>query len=216
MNKKVVGRIFSDVSRVYDFFLNLITAGRVNVWQKSLLNLMEDDDNRLDVGTGTGEMLKKSKNEGLKVGVDLALGMLKEARRKCPQCYFLLADAENMPFKDSSFKTITLSLLYRHLADREAFLKEARRVLKEEGGIGILDINRIKGTPLLLFLMNYPIRPFGLLIFGREKWEFFIHSLENSLSLEEVKMSVERSGFKVEKLEKKFFGFVYILKAKKL
>ncbi len=216
MNKKVVGRIFSDVSRVYDFFLNLITAGRVNVWQKDLLSLMEDDDNRLDVGTGTGEMLKKSKNEGLKVGVDMALGMLKEARRKCPQCYFLLADAENMPFKDSSFKTITLSLVYRHLADREAFLKEARRILKKEGGIGILDINRIKGTPLLLFLMNYPLKPFGLLIFGREKWKFFIDSLENSLSLEEVKMSVERSGFKVEKLEKKFFGFVYILKAKKL
>ncbi|MFN3814277.1 MAG: class I SAM-dependent methyltransferase [Aquificaceae bacterium] len=216
MTKKIVGRIFSDVSKVYDLFLNFITVGRINVWQKDLLNLMGDNGNRLDVGTGTGEVLKKSKNEGLKVGIDLALGMLKEARKKCPGCYFLLADAENMPFKDGSFKTITLSLAYRHLTDREAFLREARRVLKEKGRIGILDINRIKGTPLLVFMMNYPIKPFGLLIFGREKWEFFVHSLKSSLSLEEVKMSIERSGFKVEKLEKKFLGFFYILKAKKL
>ncbi|MFN3472350.1 MAG: class I SAM-dependent methyltransferase, partial [Aquificaceae bacterium] len=173
------------------------------------------EGNRLDVGTGTGEVLLKSQNKGIRVGIDLSLEMLKVARSKCKACKFLVADGENMPFKDGSFSSISLSLVYRHLLNRKAFLKEAKRVLREEGYIAILDINKFFLTPLLVFFMKYPLKPLGLLLFGGEKWEFFIHSLENSLGVEEVKGELREEGFYVAEVQRRLFGLVYLILAKK-
>jgi len=154
--------------------------------------------------------------QAMRVGIDLSLDMLKIARKKCPNCGFVLADAENMPFKTSSFDAIILSLVYRHLYSRGQFLKEAQRVLKPEGRLVILDINRFWLTPLLVFFMKFPIKPLGLILFGRDKWEFFIHSLENSLSEEELKRELESNGFKVIKAQKRLFGIVYIVSAQRI
>lgn len=215
ITKRTVGEVFSSVSKKYDFFLNLITFRRIDHWQRDLLNMLSPEGNRLDVGTGTGEVLLKSQNKGMRVGMDLSLEMLKLAKSKCKVCKFVVADAENMPFKDSSFGSITLSLVYRHLLDRKAFLREAYRILEKHGQIAMLDINRFSLTPILIFLMKYPLKPLGLLLFGREKWDFFIHSLENSLSIEEVKKEFEEEGFEVLEVQKRLFGLVYLILSRK-
>ncbi len=213
--KRVVAEVFSAVSKKYDLFLKLITFGGIDSWQRDLLQMLSQEGNRLDVGTGTGEVLLKSQNRGLRVGMDLSLEMLRIARGKCKACRFLAGDAENMPFKEGVFGSITLSLVYRHLLNRKAFLKEAKRVLKGGGELGLLDINRFFLTPLLIFLMKYPLKPFGLMLFGKEKWDFFIHSLENSLSLEEVQKELSEEGFKVVEVQKRLFGLVYLLCCRK-
>lgn len=216
MSKKLMSEIFDEVSKLYDPFLKAITFGGIDRWQKALIEFLDKEGNRLDVGTGTGEVLKKSTNRGLKVGIDLSMCMLKKAKDKCPYCYFLLADAENMPFKELSFRTMTLSLVFRHIEDKSAFLKEAYRVLEEGGQIGILDINKFAGTKLLSFLMRYPLKPLGLLLFGRERWDFFLHSLENSLSTLEVKRYLEGEGFRISRLNRYMLGIVYVLRADKV
>ncbi|MFN3599547.1 MAG: class I SAM-dependent methyltransferase [Aquificaceae bacterium] len=215
ITKKTVGDIFSAVSKKYDFFLNLITFGNIDRWQRDLLGMLPYEGNRLDVGTGTGEVLLKSQNKGLRVGIDLSLEMLKVAKGKCKACKFLVADGENMPFRDSVFSSISLSLVYRHLLNRKAFLKEAKRVLKKEGCMALLDINKFVLTPLLIFLMKYPLKLLGLLLFGKDKWGFFIHSLENSLRIEEVNRELKEEGFEVVEVQRRLFGLVYILLAKK-
>ncbi|MDW8066736.1 MAG: class I SAM-dependent methyltransferase [Aquificaceae bacterium] len=215
ITKKTVADVFSSVSRKYDFFLNLITFGNIDKWQRELLQMLDPEGNRLDVGTGTGEILLKSQNKGLRVGMDLSLDMLKIAKSKCKVCKFVLGDAENMPFKSGSFGSITLSLVYRHLINRRQFLKEAKRLLREGGQLSLLDINKFTLTPLLIFLMKYPLKPLGLFLFGRDKWEFFIHSLENSLSVEEVKVELEEEGFEVVEVQKRLLGLVYLLLARK-
>ncbi|MFN4319433.1 MAG: class I SAM-dependent methyltransferase [Aquificaceae bacterium] len=215
ITKKQVQEVFSSVSKKYDFFLNLVTLRKIDQWQRDLLDMLPYEGNRLDVGTGTGEVLLKSQNKGIRVGIDLSLEMLKVARSKCKACKFLVADGENMPFKDGSFSSISLSLVYRHLLNRKAFLKEAKRVLREEGCIAILDINKFFLTPLLVFFMKYPLKPLGLLLFGGEKWEFFIHSLENSLGVEEVKGELREEGFYVAEVQRRLFGLVYLILAKK-
>jgi demethylmenaquinone methyltransferase/2-methoxy-6-polyprenyl-1,4-benzoquinol methylase len=215
-HKKITADVFSSVSRHYDTFLNLITFRRIKDWQRTMLKEVEGAKTLLDVGTGTGGVLLQADPQAIRVGIDLSLGMLKVARRKCPDCSFVLADAENMPFKTSSFDAITLSLVYRHLYNREQFLKEAQRVLKPEGRLAILDINKFWLTPLLVFFMKFLIKPLGLVLFGRDKWEFFIHSLENSLSEEELKRELESNGFKVIKTQKRLFGIVYIVSAQKI
>ncbi len=215
ITKKQVQDIFSAISKKYDFFLNLVTLKQINQWQRDLLEMLPYEGNRLDVGTGTGEVLLKSQNKGLRVGIDISLEMLKIAKAKCKVCKFLVADAENMPFKDGSFSSISLSLVYRHLLNRKAFLKEAKRVLKEGGHMALLDINKFLITPLFIFLMKYPLKPIGTLLFGADKWAFFIHSLENSLSIEEVKRELEEEGFYVVEVQRKLLGLVYIILAKR-
>lgn len=215
-HKRITADIFSSVSRHYDIFLNLITFRKIKDWQMTMLKEVEGAKTLLDVGTGTGEVLLQADPQALRVGIDLSLGMLKIAHKKCSDCGFVLADAENMPFKTSSCDAITLSLVYRHLHNRDQFLKEARRVLKPEGKLAILDINKFWLTPLLVFFMKFPIKPLGLILFGREKWEFFIHSLENSLNEEELKRELEANGFKVTKTQKRLFGIVYIVSAQRI
>ncbi|WP_448583450.1 class I SAM-dependent methyltransferase [Thermocrinis sp.] len=216
MTKYVVSEVFSSISKYYDFFLNLVTFGKIKNWQRDMLNLLDEENSILDIGTGTGEVLVQSKLKGLKVGIDISFEMLKIAKRKCEECYFIFADAEELPLKDSTFKNLTLSLVYRHLHDRNRFLKEANRVLVKDGKLAILDINRFWLTPILVFLMRVPIKPIGVILFGKDKWDFFIHSLENTVGEKELRTELEKAGFRVEKIKRKLFGIVYITVARKI
>ena len=212
MKYSSVANIFSQISGVYDKFLSFATAGQVHSWQRRLISKMGSSGNWLDVGTGTGEVLKKlgESYSGLRVGVDPAFGMIRVAKEKCPGCSFLQALGEDLPFKDNSFRNISLSLVFRHLQDKRKFIKEAKRVLESGGRVGIIDIGKFRGTPLLVFLMKSVLKPIGLLVFGRDKWDFFIHSVEESYSLDEIKSMFEEEGFGLESSERKFLGVIQI------
>ena len=90
----------------------------------------------LDVGTGTGAaafILAQRWPEADIVGVDLAGGMLAEARRKAPpdladRVHFEEADAERLPFANGSFDLVTLSNMI-------PFFDELARVLQPDGSI---------------------------------------------------------------------------------
>ena len=212
MRYRGVAEIFSQISGIYDRFLSTATAGRIHSWQRELLSQMNPSGNWLDVGTGTGEVLRKLRDryEGLRVGVDPAIGMLRVAKEKCGSCYFIQAVGESLPFKDGSFSNISLSLVFRHLQDKESFIEEAGRLLAEGGRVGIIDIGKFRGTPFLLFLMRTLLKPIGLLLFGKDKWDFFIHSVEESYSLEEIRSMFEGKGFSLSYRSGRFFGVVQI------
>jgi ubiquinone/menaquinone biosynthesis C-methylase UbiE len=90
----------------------------------------------LDVGTGTGSaafIVAERFPAAQIVGVDLAGGMLAEARRKIPtgladRVRFDEADAERLPFADASFDLVTL-------ANMIPFFDELARVLAPGGTI---------------------------------------------------------------------------------
>ncbi len=212
MNYRSVAQLFSQISGIYDKFLNVASGGRIHAWQRDLIDNMCPEGNWLDVGTGTGEILKKLGTEykGLKVGLDPAEGMIRVAREKCLGSHFVVATAENLPFKDESFKNVSLSLVFRHLQDRRSFLKEANRILQQRGRIGILDVGKFKGTSFVVFLMKL-LTPVGSLIFSKDKWDFFIHSVEEALSPQEVEDLLTSEGFSVLEVKKKLFGLVYIV-----
>jgi ubiquinone/menaquinone biosynthesis C-methylase UbiE len=59
--------------------------------------------------------------------------MLELARAKVPEGRFVRGDALELPFADDSFERVLTSFFYGHLEedDRDAFLREARRVADE-------------------------------------------------------------------------------------
>ena len=85
----------------------------------------------LDVACGTGFLTRHLPGEI--VGFDQSAAMLEEARRQSPAATFLQGDALDLPVPDDSFERVFTAHFYGHLdlVEREAFLREARRVAPE-------------------------------------------------------------------------------------
>src|SRR4051794_33840746 len=83
----------------------------------------------LDVGTGPGDLAAAAAARGARVtGVDLAPGMLKEARRRHPDVEFVRADAERLPFADGEFDAVLGAFVVNHLPEPEGAAAELARV----------------------------------------------------------------------------------------
>ncbi len=93
----------------------------------------------LDVGAGTGRMtgeLKRRYRRALVVAVDLAPGMLREAKRH--QQLFrrferVCADAARLPIADASVDVVVSSLMLQWCDPPDQAFAEIRRVLKPDG-----------------------------------------------------------------------------------
>jgi len=85
----------------------------------------------LDVACGTGFLTQHLRGEI--TGLDQSASMLELARAKVPEGRFVRGDALELPFADDSFERMLTSFFYGHLEedDRDAFLREARRVADE-------------------------------------------------------------------------------------
>src|SRR3989338_10399420 len=86
----------------------------------------------LDVGCAFGIYTRFLASLGNRsVGVDMSERMVSEAKRRCPSCRVVKADATHLPFRDETFDAVLLmgTLIY---IDRKAqALQEIRRVMKK-------------------------------------------------------------------------------------
>jgi malonyl-CoA O-methyltransferase len=93
----------------------------------------------LDLGAGTGRVtreLKRQYRRALVIALDLAPGMLREARRhQRPWRRFarLCGDAQHLPLADASVDLVFSNLMLQWCQPLDAALLEARRVLRPEG-----------------------------------------------------------------------------------
>jgi ubiquinone/menaquinone biosynthesis C-methylase UbiE len=85
----------------------------------------------LDVACGTGFLTQHLRGEI--VGLDASPAMVEIAERRVPGATFLVGDALELPFEDTSFDRVFTGHFYGHLEDedRRRFLGEARRVASE-------------------------------------------------------------------------------------
>lgn len=95
----------------------------------------------LDVGCGTGQLLKKMSeaNDINGFGIDVELEMIKIAKVKCPGMTILVSACEKTPFENASFDAMTACMAYHHFSDKAGFIKEAARILKTGGCLYIAD-----------------------------------------------------------------------------
>lgn len=90
----------------------------------------------MDLGCGTGyfcEQLQQRWPAAQGMGLDLASGMLKVARERCPTLHYICADAEQLPLPDNSQDLIFSSLAVQWCSDFSRVLSEIKRVLKPGG-----------------------------------------------------------------------------------
>ncbi|MEM7540130.1 MAG: malonyl-ACP O-methyltransferase BioC [Pseudomonadota bacterium] len=94
----------------------------------------------IDLGSGTGRFtrtIKKRYPKAQSIQLDIALGMLLNARRSdrrwFPKYRFVCADFEALPFADASVDLVFSNLAFQWCADLTATFKEVRRVLRKDG-----------------------------------------------------------------------------------
>jgi ubiquinone/menaquinone biosynthesis C-methylase UbiE len=93
--------------------------------------------NCLDVGCGSCvSSLVFSSCFSEMVYVDVEKWMIERGIGKCGKevvAHFVVSDAQQLPFKESSFDIITSFSLVEHLSDQEGFLHEVSRLLRKNG-----------------------------------------------------------------------------------
>ncbi len=90
----------------------------------------------LDIGTGPGGFpgrLRLNGHMGRLVGLDQSVGMIEKARAAHPGADFIVGDAMNLPFPDSSFDAVSARHMLYHVPDVTKAISEAKRVLRPGG-----------------------------------------------------------------------------------
>ena len=93
----------------------------------------------LDVATGTGLTARLLSSRGAKVnGVDFGAGVIEAAKALAPDIDFRVADAEALPFEDTSFDAVTSTFGVMFVARPETAAREMARVCKRGGRLGLV------------------------------------------------------------------------------
>jgi 2-polyprenyl-3-methyl-5-hydroxy-6-metoxy-1,4-benzoquinol methylase len=115
---------------------------------KTIKSMVNPGQDILDVGAGDGllaeTLLKEAKTL---TALDISLKRIKRCAQRCKNGYFIVADAEELPFNKKSFDVIVASELIEHLIEPEKFLRSAYNTLKKGGTL-------IISTPSGLFYEN--------------------------------------------------------------
>ena len=146
--------VFDSVAGNYDLMNDLMSAGTHRLWKRFTLALanLRPGQRALDVAGGSGDlaagMARQVGSRGLIVLSDINAAMLARGRDRLIDAGFVdsvayvQADAERLPFPDSTFDCITIGFGLRNVTDKSAALASMRRALKPGGQLLVLEFSR--------------------------------------------------------------------------
>jgi len=146
--------VFDSVAGNYDLMNDLMSAGTHRLWKRFTLALanLRPGQRALDVAGGSGDlaagMARQVGSRGLVVLSDINAAMLARGRDRLidegfvDSVAYVQADAERLPFPDSTFDCITIGFGLRNVTDKNAALAAMRRALKPGGQLLVLEFSR--------------------------------------------------------------------------
>jgi demethylmenaquinone methyltransferase / 2-methoxy-6-polyprenyl-1,4-benzoquinol methylase len=147
--------VFDSVAGNYDLMNDLMSGGAHRLWKRFTLSCtrLRPGQAALDVAGGTGDlaagMAAQVGPAGLVVLTDINAAMLAQGRDRllndglAAGTRTAQADAECLPFRDSSFHCVTIGFGLRNVTDKAAALRSMRRVLKPGGQLIVLEFSQV-------------------------------------------------------------------------
>ena len=194
-----VRRMFDRIAPVYDVMNHVMTAGLDRRWRRTTIEeTVQSDDRTLDACCGTGDLAIGARAHGADVvGLDFSEAMLERARRKAPEIDFVQGDLLALPFEDASFDSATVGFGVRNVEDLEAGIRELRRVLREGGRVGILEITTPRGrlAPFYRVWFDRVVPALGKVLPGGSAYTYLPASVRRFPPPAELAALLERCGF---------------------
>ncbi|WP_394220900.1 methyltransferase domain-containing protein [Alteromonas gracilis] len=137
IDEQDIANRFSKAAEKY----NSIACIQRVIAEKALANLSQAlQDEALDIGCGTGIHTQALFEKGAyATGVDIAAGMLAQARKKYSDLNFIQGSVLDLPFADKRFDTVFSSMALQWVSDTSLAAKQVARVLNN-GGVAELAI----------------------------------------------------------------------------
>jgi ubiquinone/menaquinone biosynthesis C-methylase UbiE len=119
----------------------------------SLMSGLPRAGNLLDIGCGTGLFVEKYiENGGHATGLDISRKMIEQARKRCKGIEFTIGTGEKLPFRDSTFDSVSSLLVFSYVRDPARMLAETYRVLQPGGAVAICTLGKkliTRGIPTI-------------------------------------------------------------------
>jgi ubiquinone/menaquinone biosynthesis C-methylase UbiE len=130
------------------WFNSTIDRMQEESWRRGLSRCrLIDHASVLDIGCGTGRWSRRYLQLGHRpVGLDATQGMLRLATATGLACPLIVAHAQRLPFRDSSFELASAVTVVQHIpsSDQRDVLKEMVRVLRPGGHLILIELIRGK------------------------------------------------------------------------
>jgi demethylmenaquinone methyltransferase/2-methoxy-6-polyprenyl-1,4-benzoquinol methylase len=145
--------VFDSVAGNYDLMNDLMSGGVHRLWKRFTLELanLRPGQRALDVAGGTADLAaglaRQVGERGLIVLTDINASMLARGRDRLIDeglvsgVHCVQANAERLPFADSSFDCVTIGFGLRNVTDKPAALASMRRTLKPGGQLLVLEFS---------------------------------------------------------------------------
>jgi SAM-dependent methyltransferase len=155
VNQTVPKTDYSKIAEYYDKLRPILD----DVWLSKIIEYGRINTNCavLDIGCGTGRFplaISTMKNS-MVYALEPSLEMLKQAVAKdeARDIHWIQGDGQKLPFQNSSFDCVYMTLVIHHIEDKEMILREIHRTLKKDGNCVILtnSHSRIKKHVLRYF-----------------------------------------------------------------
>ena len=207
--KRVAG-VFTSVARNYDLMNDLMSLGVHRLWKRFVIDLagVRSGERVLDVAGGTGDLVREFSKlvgaDGLAVLSDINAAMLTEGRSRLTDrgvvgVPLAQANAEKLPFADSSFDCITIGFGLRNVTDKDAALRSMLRVLKPGGRLLVLEFSKpiSEGLSKLYDQYSFKVLPMlGRLVANDEgSYRYLAESIRMHPDQATLKKMMEDAGF---------------------
>jgi demethylmenaquinone methyltransferase/2-methoxy-6-polyprenyl-1,4-benzoquinol methylase len=157
-DKEKVRAMFNDIAPRYDFLNSFLSGGIHKLWKKRLIRTIAAVNplQILDVASGTCDlaiMATRLHPERI-VALDLseqmlAIGKQKIVKKKLSHLIeTVLADAEHIPFEDSTFDAAMVGYGVRNFAHPVEGMREILRILKPGALFCVLEFSKPRKTPI--------------------------------------------------------------------
>jgi demethylmenaquinone methyltransferase/2-methoxy-6-polyprenyl-1,4-benzoquinol methylase len=161
--RSYVRGIFTAIAPRYDLLNHLLSLNVDRRWRRAAVDRLDWEarpaGTYLDLCAGTmdlaAELAHRPGFHGSVVGADFVLPMLARGRDKAARAAPVAADALELPFPPATFDGAMVAFGVRNLADLDAGLAEAARVLKPDARFVILEFATPRFAPLRAAYLFY-------------------------------------------------------------